>query len=135
LGIRDGQGSSTSAWNQSNGSWTGTESRSAPAAGTPAKLGNPSSPLSQAASSSLPASSGPAPIVRVKTFEEAQQVLLAHGMNWQKLQMIDGKQWEFCCTIPNKTNPNTMRNYEATDRYGLLAIQQVIDQIVRDQGR
>jgi len=101
----------------------------------PAKLGSPAAPTNPTSSSSPLTDSGPAPFVKVKTFEEAEQVLLAHGMNWQDLQMIDGKQWKYACTVPNKSNPNVMRNYEATDVYGLLAMQKVIDQIVRDQGR
>ncbi len=63
------------------------------------------------------------------------QILFAHGMNWNDLQMVDGKQWHFACTIPNKSNPSLNRNYEATDKYGLLAMQNVIDQVVKDQGR
>jgi hypothetical protein len=135
LGIRDGQSSSTNAGNPDTNAWTGTESRNTPATGMPAKLGSPAAPTNSTASSSPLTTAGPAPVVKAKDFEDAQRILFAHGMNWQKLQMVDGKRWEFSCTIPNKANPNVMRNYEATDRFGLLAMQQVIDQIVRDQGR
>jgi hypothetical protein len=134
LGIPNAQPTSNSSPPSSN-NWTGAAPSAAPAAGMPAQLGSPLGPTNATASSSPLTSTGPAPALKIKKFEDAEQVLLNHGVNWQKLQMIDGKHWEFACTIPNKANPNVMRNYEATDLYGLTAMQKVIDQIVRDQGQ
>jgi hypothetical protein len=72
---------------------------------------------------------------RVRTFEEAQQFLMARGVKWQQLQTSGEGEWRFSCTLPTKPGSSTMRTYEQTDRYGLIAMQKVIDQIVRDQGR
>lgn len=127
--------SSNGAWSQTPGAWSGTESRSTPTTAVPAKLGSPMPPSNSTASSSPVPNAGPAPSLRPKNFEDSEKILIAHGVNWQKLQMIDANSWEFSCTVPNKSKPNVMRTYEATDRYGLLAVQKVIDQIVRDQGQ
>ena len=132
LAIPSAQTTSNNSSQPSN-NWTGGASNAAN--GMPAQLGNPAAPANSTASSSPLTGSGPAPTLKIKKFEDAEQVLLAHGVNWQKLQMIDSRHWEFACTIPNKANPNVMRNYEATDLYGLTAVQKVVDQIVRDQGQ
>ena len=59
---------------------------------------------------------------------------MAHGVKWQRLQTTGEGEWTFGCTIPSKANAGSMKTYESKDRYGLLAMQKVIDEIIRDQG-
>lgn len=125
LGIRDGRAPEPDRSVQ-NTAWTGTESRGGPAPAAGAKLG-----------AAPPSNGGAAPVtaggVRVRTFEEAQQFLKARGVRWQELQTTGENEWKFSCSIPNRNNPSSVRNYEARDGYGLLAMQKVIDQISRDE--
>src|SRR5262249_32115547 len=72
--------------------------------------------------------------MRIRTFEDGQSFLMAHGVRWQQLAQRDGER-EFMCTVPTAPHATTMRPYEARDKYGLVAIQKVIDNISRDQGR
>ncbi len=134
LGIRDGNtsGPDNSAPPPS-GAWSGAESKNtAPPGGaklgTP-RLGGPSDSYAQPA-----AGSNRSPAIRARSFEEAQQFLMAHGVKWQRLQTTGEGDWTFSCTIPNKANTGSMKTYEAHDRYGLVAMQKVMDEIVRDQG-
>lgn len=131
LGIRDGDKAGSPA-----GAWTGVENKSA-TPGNGAKLGSPGQ-RGPTDSFTRPVSAtgtgGNGPIVRARSFEEAQQFLMAHGVKWQRLQTTGEGEWTFGCTIPSKANPGSMKTYEAKDRYGLLAMQKVIDEIVRDQG-
>jgi hypothetical protein len=132
LGIRDGVGGG--AETTPGGAWSGAESKTAGPAGV--KLGSPR--LTGPTDSYAQPASNRSPTIRMRTFEEAQQFLMAHGVKWQRLQMVPAAngpgEWNFSCTIPNKTNSTSMKTYEARDRYGLLAMQKVIDEIVRDQG-
>lgn len=124
LGIREPR-SATPAANSAALSWSGHESKTAAPTSTPPlhSLVTPAQPTS------VSVGGGP----RIRSFEEAQQYLVAHGVKWQDLQTTGEGEWKFSCTIPNKKQPNTFRTYEARDRYGLSAIQKVIDQISRDQ--
>jgi hypothetical protein len=70
--------------------------------------------------------------VRLRSFEHAQELLTGRGVRWQRLETVDSGEWRFSCSIPVPSNPNKTRTYEATDRYGLLAMQKVLDQISRD---
>ena len=72
---------------------------------------------------------------RIKTFEEGQQFLMARGVKWQRLETAGEGEWRFSCSLPTKPGSTSMRTYEATDRYGLTAMQKVIDQVVRDQNQ
>ncbi|MCX7699475.1 MAG: hypothetical protein N2039_01225 [Gemmataceae bacterium] len=105
--------------------WSGTESKTVPPTST---IGTRPG-LTPAEPVSVMVGGGP----RIRTFEEAQQFLAARGVKWQDLQTTGEGEWKFSCSIPNKNNPNSVRTYEARDRYGLHAIQKVIDQISRDQ--
>lgn len=111
--------------NTAASAWSGTESKTAsPASTTGGRPGLvPSEPVS------VTVGGGP----RIRSFEEAQQFLAARGVKWQDLQTTGEGEWKFACSIPNKNHPHTVRTYEARDRYGLTAIQKVIDQISRDQ--
>lgn len=71
--------------------------------------------------------------VQVNSFEQAQGLLARYGVRWQRLETTDDNEWKFACSIPNASNPNKARTYEATDRYGLVAMRKVLDQIARDQ--
>lgn len=117
--------SASAASSNAASAWSGTESKTvSPASLTGTRPGlTPSEPVS------VTVGGGP----RIRTFEEAQQFLAARGVKWQDLQTTGEGEWKFSCSIPNKTNPNSVRTYEARDRYGLNAIQKVIDQISRDQ--
>jgi hypothetical protein len=138
LGIRDGNNNGPdNSGVPTGGAWSGAESK-APAPGG-VKLGSPR--LGGPTDSYTQPTSGGAnrsPAIRVQSFEEAQQFLMAHGVKWQRLQMIPTEtgpgEWLFSCTIPTKTNSSSMKTYEAKDRYGRVAMQKVIDEIVRDQG-
>jgi hypothetical protein len=77
------------------------------------------------------ASGGP----RIGKFEEGQQFLMARGVKWQRLETAGEGEWRFSCSLPTKPGSTSMRTYEATDRYGLIAMQKVIDQVVRDQNQ
>jgi hypothetical protein len=59
---------------------------------------------------------------------------MARGVRWQRLDQKDG-EWTFECTIPTGAGATSMRTYEARDKYGLVAIQKVIDNIAQDQRR
>lgn len=131
LGIRDDRrpGDERERPLAASGAWSGSESKSNAGPGMGARLGGaPAAPPT-------PPPTGTGAAVRVRSFEEAQQFLTAHGVKWQDLQTTGEGEWKYSCSIPNKANPSTMRTYEGRDRYGLTAIQQVIDQIVRDQIR
>jgi hypothetical protein len=120
LSIRDGKPSDASGSTQQTGAWSGKESRTTP---TSTDAGRPA-----AAPSGSDGNGG----VRVRTFEEAQQFLAARGVKWQDLKNTGESEWVFACSIPTK-NSTSVRTYEARDRYGLLAMQKVIDQILREQ--
>jgi hypothetical protein len=72
---------------------------------------------------------------RIRTFEEGQQFLMARGVKWQRLETAGEGEWRFSCSLPSKPGSTSMRTYEATDRYGLIAMQKAIDQVVRDQNQ
>jgi hypothetical protein len=137
LGIRDGFTSTPTNSGSNGGSWSGGESRTA-APGDGAKLGSPKLGGPTDSYSTPAASANGFPTIRMHSFEEAQQFLMARGVKWQRLQMQSSAngpgEWTFSCTIPNRSNPNIMKTYEGRDRYGLIAIQKVIDEIAREQG-
>lgn len=72
---------------------------------------------------------------RIQKFEDGQQFLMARGVKWQRLETAGEGEWRFSCSLPTKPGSTSMRTYEATDRYGLIAMQKVIDQVVRDQNQ
>ena len=141
LGIRESNAGASDRGNaQPNDSWSGPETRNSPAdggaklgaagAGAPTDSFSRASPATTAAIGSVTDRS---PIVRMRSFEDAQQFLMARGVKWQRLQTTGEGEWAFACTISNKIGAGSMKTYEAKDKYGLLAIQKVIDEIVRDQ--
>jgi hypothetical protein len=89
----------------------------------------------------LPVSaSGPAPAPvttaagSVTTFEQAQVLLKAHGVVWQRLETWgEGGEWKFSCSVPNRQNPNLRQNYEARAGDQLAAVRAVLEQIEREQ--
>jgi hypothetical protein len=96
-----------------------------------AKLQSPGSNNNRSPAYTTSSSGGP----RVRTFEEGQQFLMARGVKWQRLETAGEGEWRFSCSLPTKSGSTSMRTYEATDRYGLIAMQKVIDQVVRDQNQ
>ena len=66
------------------------------------------------------------------TYEQAQAILAARGVSWQRLEGDQGK-WKFSCSIPNPQNRNISRTYEARDADHLAAIQAVLDQISKER--
>jgi hypothetical protein len=119
LSIRDSRAPEADRSTQPSGTWTGSESHSNAGA----------KPAGVTTASADGAAGGP----RVRTFEEAQQFLVARGVRWQDLQTTGEGEWKYSCSVPSKANANSVRTYEARDRYGLLAMQKVIDQILREQ--
>ncbi|MFL5339026.1 MAG: hypothetical protein ACJ8F7_02570 [Gemmataceae bacterium] len=119
--------------------WTGnnnaTSTDSTPRLGAPV-VGT--SVRNTGTSATLAASGGP---TRIRTFEEAEAFLASDRCKCkaQRLLQHEDEQnqgvWTFECSVPSRTNPSNVKTYTATDRYGLIAMQKVIDQIVQDQGR
>jgi len=79
-----------------------------------------------------PGAAMPTPI-RIRTVEEGQKKVKELGAIWQKLEQVNGGDWQFSCVTPNQQNVLVNRRHEARDRDQLSAIQLVIDQIQRDQ--
>jgi hypothetical protein len=71
--------------------------------------------------------------VRIRTFEDGAAFLTARDCRGMQLQLRD-KEWYFECSIPSRRNSNSVKTYTAHDKYGLIAMQMVIDDILRDQG-
>ena len=97
-----------------------------------AKLQSPGSNNTNRSPAYTTASSGGP---RIRTFEEGQQFLMARGVKWQRLETAGEGEWRFSCSLATRQGSTSMRTYEATDRYGLTAMQKVIDQVVRDQSK
>jgi hypothetical protein len=76
---------------------------------------------------------GPGP--RIRTFEDGQQFLMSRGVKWQRLETTGEGEWKFSCSIPSRPGATSMKTYEARDRFGLIAMQNVIDQVVRESQR
>jgi hypothetical protein len=71
---------------------------------------------------------------RMMNSEQAQSVLTAKGVTWQRLETWgDAGEWKFSCSIPNRNNPNIRRTYEARATDSLGALRAVLDQIDREQ--
>ncbi|HZT80539.1 MAG TPA: hypothetical protein VFA26_09960 [Gemmataceae bacterium] len=81
-----------------------------------------------------PASFVPASGGQVLAFEQAQALLGARGVTWQRLETWgDTGEWKFSCSIPNRQNANIRRTYESRARDPLAAIRGALDQMSRDQ--
>lgn len=71
---------------------------------------------------------------RAGNYEQAQALLAAHGVNWQRLETWgDQGGWKFSCSIPSKQNANISRTYEAQARDYLTAMQAVLEQIEKEK--
>ena len=84
-----------------------------------------------AASSPAIAASSSSPTAAL-TFEQAQQILNQHGVEWQRWEKDRG-QWKFQCSrpIPGRTNINTTYESKASDP--LSAVLAAIKKIEEDQ--
>jgi hypothetical protein len=60
--------------------------------------------------------------------EQAWEQLRARGVTWQQLDR-HGDQWRLQCSVPNPTNPNASRFYEAVAADEVSAIWAVIEKI------
>jgi hypothetical protein len=60
--------------------------------------------------------------------DQAWEQLRARGVNWHQLDR-QGDQWHLRCTIPNPSNPNVSRFFEATAADEATAIWGVIEKI------
>jgi hypothetical protein len=129
LGIRDADPSQPRDRTVQTTGWTGT--RPADNSGTPA-LGTPTTGAAVGTNSSPMASNGSG---RIRTFEDAQKVLMARGVRAQELRQRENGEWQFTCSIPIAGAANRMKTYDETDRYGLIAIQKVIDKMNQDGNR
>jgi hypothetical protein len=69
---------------------------------------------------------------RPMTYEQAQALLAAYGLGWQRLEYADGV-WKFTCSIPNRQNPTLSRTYEGQAKDDLGAIRAVLEKIEKDQ--
>jgi hypothetical protein len=111
--------------------WTGNNSNDT--SGT-ARLGTPTTGTPVDTRSS-PVASTVNTTGRVRTFEEAQLFLTKCGVKSQELHQRDTGEWSFSCSMPIANQAGRMKTYEATDKYGLLAIQKVIDKMNQDGNR
>jgi hypothetical protein len=69
---------------------------------------------------------------RPTSFEQAQPLLKARGVTWQRLETVAATgEWQFSCSVPNRQNPNVNHQYKGTGATDLAAIQAVLDQIDR----
>lgn len=130
LRISDGRRDDRNAVQPTGWKGTGSE-KPAPGSGT-AQL---RSPIASNTGSARPAAVGAGPGPRIGTFEDGQQFLMSRGVKWQRLETTGEGEWKFSCSIPSRPGSTSMKTYEARDRHGLIAMQFVIDQIVRDQQR
>ncbi len=74
--------------------------------------------------------SGSAPVT---TYEQAQTILAARGVKWQRLETVgENGEWHFSCSIPNRQNAYISRTYEAKATRDIAAIQAVLEQIEHD---
>jgi hypothetical protein len=70
---------------------------------------------------------------RTDTYQQLQELILARGVNWQRLETVGDGSWKYSCSIPNSQNPATGRHYEAKASTDLGAIRAVLDEIDRQQ--
>lgn len=77
--------------------------------------------------------SNPSGGLRMTSFEQAQSLLDARGVKWQRLDMPDNGSWKFSCSVANPKNPNISHTYEAQAKAPLAAIQAVVEQIDKDK--
>ncbi|MBL8798106.1 MAG: hypothetical protein JNM56_29685 [Planctomycetia bacterium] len=83
-----------------------------------------------------PGVAAPIPITnRLSTYEQAQMLLQARQIKWQRLEMVGtGGEWKFSCSAPSRQNPASSRTYEARAATYLAAMQAVLDQMERETG-
>lgn len=76
-----------------------------------------------------PGAAAPIPLTsRLATYEQAQFLLQARQIKWQRLEMIgQGGEWKFSCSASSRT-------YEARAATYLAAMQAVLDQMDREAG-
>ncbi|HXG08996.1 MAG TPA: hypothetical protein VNK04_04340 [Gemmataceae bacterium] len=73
---------------------------------------------------------GPRPL----TYEQAQTLLQARGVTWQRLEAgPEPGEWKFSCSIPNRQNPQIRRFYEAKAQDPITAIRAVLEQMDRER--
>lgn len=68
---------------------------------------------------------------KVQTFEQAQQFLTQHGVDYQQLEKVENGWWKFVCSAHNPAHPNTRRTYATTGAFPdpLAAIRAVITEM------
>lgn len=70
----------------------------------------------------------------VTTYEQAQAILAARGVKWQRLETWgDSGEWKFTCSIPNRQNEFISRTYEGRADNYLAAVQAVLEQIQNER--
>ena len=121
--------------------WTGSNNNNSSTDSGP-RLQAPVVGYDQRNSGTPAALSGTRTATRFRTFEEGEAFLMRLTENRCKSQRLlqhEDEQnqgvWTFECSVQSKTNPSNVKTYTATDKFGLYAMQKVIDDIVRDQGR
>jgi hypothetical protein len=71
---------------------------------------------------------------RPLTYEQAQALLSARGVTWQRLEAgTEPGEWHFSCSVPNRQNPHIRRVYEARAGHAIAAMQAVLEQMDREQ--
>jgi hypothetical protein len=70
----------------------------------------------------------------VGTYEDAQRLLRAHGVTWQRLETAgDAGEWKFTCWVPNRQDPNIHQTYGYQAPDPVSAMRAVLEQIEREQ--
>jgi hypothetical protein len=70
----------------------------------------------------------------ITTYEQAQAILAARGVTWQRLETWgDAGEWKFSCRIPNPQNPYLSRAHEARAHEPIAALRAVIEQIENER--
>lgn len=75
----------------------------------------------------------PASGARVASYEQAQAILAARGVKWQRLETWgEAGEWKFSCSIPSRQNAFISRTYEGRATDYLSAVRAVLNQIDQD---
>lgn len=105
-------------------------------------VGNPE-PATSGATTHLVPMSGATPVpvpapaqvagssAAIRNFEDAEQFLKQHNVNWQRLELEDDGGWKFQCSAPNPSNPRMNRTYTTNKPFPdpLSAMRAIVSQI------
>jgi hypothetical protein len=96
-------------------------------------------PIGDTAHPTGPGGSGVTPaggVQRAETLEQAFDVLKkTYGMSWSKLtQLGNSDEYQFECSIPNRTAANMSQYYDGRGAGALAAVRNVLEKVMQEQG-